>query len=292
MKFRYSTDIHYAETRASFRKNRISEQGLSLLHQSIVNRDTDTAFFVNGGDLVQFERSTPTELAQAWMRAVVDEYKKSGLPFHVTVGNYDIERFGGLKQTAKFLDIPEKSYYFDHDGQHRVIVLNQEFQAVPNDQTLYPWSDENLELVRQALHTAPSKSVTIFAHSPCDDFDWQQASTTLRGYNVSNNYRPNSSVLREIMEESGQNILFVAGHTHIEVFDQHKNVKYITVQGMTEVISKENGQPYGRWIDVHRIGEDQIDVRVHGYKPHSLSWHYADNGDYPTYQPVMLLAAE
>lgn len=284
MKFAHCTDIHYAQERASFRKNRISEQGLELVGGMLRNLDPQTDFLVNGGDLIQFEKSFDPSLDKIWMSAVRDAFHTSGLPTHYTIGNYDIERTGGIKAVGELLNAPHTSYHFDHTDKngtaHRMILLNQEFQAVPDDQKLYPWSDDNLVFLEDALRTAPGRSVTIFAHSPCDDFDWQQANTAMRGFNVSNNFRPNSAELRGLMESSGKSILFMAGHTHIETNDQYKNVAYMTVQGMTEATSNGSEKPFGRWVSIHRDGEDTIRVQEHGYKAQSWSWdlkngHYA-----------------
>lgn len=310
MKFTHCTDIHYAAQRASFRKNRISERGLELAQTMLLTLDPQTDFLVNGGDLIQFEKGLDPALDTIWMSAVRDAFNKSGLPVHYNIGNYDGERIGGLEAVGQLLGTPHTSYYFDHMDRngtpHRVIMLNQEFQAVPNDQMLYPWSDENLQLVERALRKSPSQSVTIFSHSPCDDFDWQQANTALRGYNVSNNFRPNSAELRGIMERSQKNILFMAGHTHIEISDAHKNVCYMTVQGMTEATSNGSEKPYGRWVGIHRDGESRIHVQQHGYMAQSWSWE-SKNGifarkaftpsqkwqnDYSSDQPELLLSAE
>jgi len=276
MKFAHCTDVHYAEERASFRKNRISERGLELIGNMIDSLEPETDFLVNSGDLIQFEKSFHPSLDKIWMGSVRDAFHKSGLPVYYNIGNYDIERTGGIEAVGQLLNAPHTSHYFDHtdpDGkQHRVIFLNQEFQAVPGDQILHPWSDENLELVKEALATSPGQSVTIFSHSPCDDFDWQQANTALHGFNVSNNYRPNSAELRTIMEESGKSILFMAGHTHIETSDAHKNVCYMTVQGMTEATTNSSEQPFERWVAVQRSGDDKISVRQHGYMAQSWCW--------------------
>lgn len=315
MKFAHFTDLHYAAMRASFRKNRISELGLNLLGDMINKIDADTDFIANGGDFIQFEKTFDKSLDKIWMKAVHNTLLNSGFSVVSNIGNYDGERIGGLKEVGKLLDIPHGNYFFDHNDkngdQHRVIILNQEFQDTPGDQMLFPWSDETLEFVQSALTTSPSQSVTFFSHTPCDDFDWQQANTALHGFNVSNNFRPNSAELRVIMEESGKSILFMAGHTHLETSDAHKNVCYMTVQGMTEATSNGSEVPFARWVNVARDGDHKINIQQHGYKAQSWSWEMKDGSfvkrpyrapepqaptarisGYQSDQPELLLSAE
>ncbi len=295
MKLRFITDIHALTEAFTKRSGRLPEHGIPILRGALKNaRAEGIERIVDGGDKFQVQADKPAQADIDMLKLMREEFKKSGLPTDHVLGNHDIERTGGIKGAAAILGIPDSHYHVDTQDGHRLIVLQEPFKEDPRGCVLFPWSQSSLDFVQERLKDAPTKSVTIFAHTPCDDFDDDaEIGMALRGFDFSNAYRDNGAELRKIMEQSGKNILFVSGHTHIAMERAHKNVRYLTLESPVEKISDANPSPSGRYCDIERNGEDKINITIHGYKPREFSWNFQSTLKIqPAPNPAFDLAAE
>jgi hypothetical protein len=281
MKLRFVTDIHAIDPLAepfNKRAGRMPHMGIPILCKDILStlKRDGIDRIVNGGDVIQVQADQLPQVDIDMLARIRDEFNKSGLPVHHILGNHDIERTGGIKGAAEILGIHPGHSFVDTPDGHRLIFLQEEFKDDPRGTVLYPWSDHAMAFLKDKLASAPTQSVTVFAHTPCDDFDWQEMSTAMRGLDFRNSFRENSWLLRKVMEESGKNILFVAGHTHIGMEYSYRNVRYLTLRSPVEKISEDNPIPSRCFADIERIGDDQINVTMHGHgrAPHKFSWSF------------------
>jgi predicted phosphodiesterase len=283
MKIRFVTDVHALTEAYHNRSGRIPEMGIPILRETMSTAKQDGVDkIISGGDCIQVQCNKPAEADIEMLGIMRDVFNEAGLPVYHVLGNHDIERTGGIKGASEILKMDESDLVISEHGHaytdtadgHRLIILQEEFKDDPRGTVLNPWSEHAMAFLEEKLATAPSKSVTVFSHTPCDDFDWQEMSTIMRAFDFRNAYRENSSDLRAIMEESGKNILFVSGHTHIDMQYSHKNVRYLTVGSPVEKISGDKPTPSQRFCDIERIGEDTIKVQIKGHAPHEFTWGF------------------
>lgn len=287
MKFRYFTDAHMEKERAPYRPYRYSEMALDLMQDCLDTCPEDASFVVFGGDAIQLTRKKGREHIEGLMREFGEVAATSPKPFKFISGNHELDYFKELSEISDLLGLEVKNEVIDTDDGHRLIFIHNPFHAKGTGSIL-PFTQEVIDFVKDAVEGAPTKSVTLFSHTPLDHTDEYEMKVLLRDGDPEYCFRPNTKEIVDILEQSGKNCLVVSGHSHFEGVTRLNNVIYMTVQSLVEGVRTDPDQVYARWADFTRIGEDQIHVQTYGYKPTEYNWTYRDYG----VDSAPLLAAE
>ncbi|MFP4312884.1 MAG: metallophosphoesterase family protein [Alphaproteobacteria bacterium] len=265
MKFRYFTDAHMEDERTSSRPYRYSEQAEHLIRDCIQSCDNDTSHIVFGGDAIQLNKRKGKDHLEKLMRKFGSLAASAQQDFRAVAGNHDFDYFGTLAEVSKLWGIDVRNEYIDIFDGHRLIFINDSFHE-KGLENLKPYSQDTIDFVERAVKNAPTKSVTLFSHTPLDHDDWYETKMLMHDGDPEFCFRPNTSEIRDILEQSGKNCLVLSGHSHFEGVSRDKNVIYMTVQSLVEAVRTDPSQIYARWVDITRNGETDIFINQHGYK--------------------------
>jgi len=277
MKCRFFTDAHLASERAATRPFRYSEQAFDLIQECVVTCPSDYDLIVFGGDSIQQNSKKPEkyhiDLIQEFKRAIAP----ATVPFQYVSGNHEHDSLGGFNKVSHHVGLPVQNNVRDTPDGHRLIFVNEAFhqQGVGH---ILPFSQATLDFVQKAVDEAPTRSVTLFTHTPINDFPHYVDAVNAQDGDAEFVFRPNAKTMREILENSGKNCLVVTGHSHCENYEYHNNVVYLTVQSLVEGVKTEpdNNQEivYRRWADIARHGEKDISILLYGYDGKNLVWDF------------------
>lgn len=290
MKFRYFTDAHLEHERIDSRPFRYSEQSKDLIEQCVETSPDNLDYLIFGGDAMQMNRNKSREHHESLIAEFVAAVSKTKAEFRMVVGNHDYDYFRNLDDLSNMFGVELKNNYIDTNDGHRLIFINDPKPFHERGMGhIMPYSQETIDFVNMAVNSAPTKSVTVFTHTPIDHDDWYETKMLLHDGDPEYSFRPNSDEIRQILEESGKNCLVVAGHTHYETVNKENNVVYMTVQSLVEGVRTNPDEIYARWADFEREGEDIIRVKTHGYKAQEFAWYFDDEA---ALEHAPLLAAE
>lgn len=288
MKFRYFTDAHMEDERTPSRPFRYSERAADLIEECINSCDDDANYIVFGGDAIQMNRGKGKPHLESLVNKFGRFASSAAKPFKFITGNHELDYFGGLKAVSGLVGIDVKNEVVDTDDGHRLIFIHSPFHK-KGYPSILPFTDEAIDFIEKAVNEAPTKSVTLFSHTPLDHTDWYEMKVLMHDGDPEYCFRPNAAVVRDILENSGKNCLVVSGHSHFEGVTRDKNVVYMTVQSLVEGVRTDPDQVFARWVDIERSGENDIHLKMHGYKARDYAWHFNASG---VHDQSCLLAAE
>lgn len=291
MKFRYFTDAHMEDERVESRPYRYSELAEGLIDDLVETSPDEMSYLIFGGDAIQMNRPKGQEHHENLVKKFMTAVSKTKAEFEMVAGNHDYDYFGSLEKLSDLFGIDINNKYIDTADGHRLIFINdpQKFHERGMGHIM-PFSQETLDFVDGAVNSAPTKSVTLFSHTPLDHNDWYETKMLMHDGDPEYSFRPNSREVTDILEDSGKNCLVVSGHTHYETVSKDKNVVYMTVQSLVEGVRSDPDQVFARWADFEREGEDIIRVKTHGYDAREFEWQFNDNEVHNA--PAPLLTAE
>lgn len=288
MKFRYFTDAHMERERAPYRPYRYSEMAADLMQDCLDTCPEDADYVVFGGDAIQLTRQKGAEHIEGLMQEFAAVAATSPKPFKFITGNHELDYFQNLDDISDLLGLDVQNEVIDTDDGHRLIFIHNPFHSKGTG-TILPFTQEVIDFVEKAVNEAPTKSVTLFSHTPLDHTDEYEAKVLMHDGDPEYCFRPNTQEIVGILENSGKNCLVVSGHSHFEGVTRQNNVVYMTVQSLVEAVRTDTSQVYARWADFTREGEDIIHVQTHGYAAQEYTWQFRD---YSEPESAPLLAAE
>ncbi len=221
------TDIHYADKAPA--GSRYYQESLNKIDEAIKHfQKVKPDFVVELGDLVDAASSVDVELG--YLKTIDAKFQKTCKERHYVLGNHCVdtltkqEFLGAVKQ--------EKSYYsFDRNGFH-FIILDACFRkdGTPYQRKNFEWTDTNIpkteldwlekDLKKNSLPTV------IFAHQRLD---------------VTNSHGvKNSPTVRKILESSGNVLVVMQGHNHLNNLTEINGIHYCTHAAMIEGSGAEN----------------------------------------------------
>ena len=291
MKFRYFTDAHLDNDRTESRPFRCSELAEGLIGDLVDTSPDDLDFLVFGGDAIQMNRPKGQDHHEDMIKTFYAAVSKTKAAFEMVAGNHDYDYFGSLEKLSELMGIGLESKFIDTPDGHRLIFIN-DTEPFHDRQLnhIKPFAQETLDFIEAAVNGAPTKSVTLFSHTPIDHTDWYETKMLMHDGDPEYSFRPNSDEVRDVLEGSGKNCLVVSGHTHYETISRDRNVVYMTVQSLVEAVRTDPAQVFERWADFEREGDDIIRVKTYGYDAREFEWQFDDNAVHNP--PVALLAAE
>lgn len=297
MKIRFFTDAHHAHERTASRPHRYSEMALALTRECAATTPPDFDALVFGGDAIQQNKRATRPYHEDLLREFGAAVRQNtAVPVYAIAGNHEFDYFNDLGAVSALTGIAMHPPYLDTPDGQRLIFLNDKFHC-QCERVLLPFSEENLGFLEQALRSAPGKAVTLFTHTPLDDFDEHLGKIVTRDYDAEFSFRTNTAAMRDIIEQSGKNVLVLSGHTHYENFSRHGNAAYLTVQSLVEgVRGAAQETVFERWVDIERPNDTDIRIRLHGYKGYEINHRFAreqaspDPASAPAFPPPLLAA--
>lgn len=180
---------------------------------SAVIEDTHMDGIVHLGDFTDGLESK--EVTRQYVKKMLSDLKRNGLPLYVTVGNHDYNFFKGNKERFSKEEVLEcleleKEYYFRDFDKYKIRCLFL-FSYDADVPVRYGFSDEEVAWIEETLYATPNGyKILIFSHgAPLYFLDYW--SRIIR----------NSDRLVDILEgynalEDRQILAFIHGHTHAE----------------------------------------------------------------------------
>ena len=134
---------------------------------SAVIEDAHIDGIVHLGDLTDGLESK--EVTRRYVKKILSDLKRNGLPLYVTVGNHDYNFFKGNKERFSKEEVLEcleleKEYYYRDFAPYKIRCLFL-FSYDADVPVRYGFSDEEVAWVEETLYTTPSGyKVLIFSH--------------------------------------------------------------------------------------------------------------------------------
>ncbi len=220
------TDSHYTvngtwqdtvdnigKTIKSLKEKRFAGEGNSRSKSDVSGCSNAVDGIVHLGDFT--DGMTSKEVTSLYVKNMLYDLGKSGVPVHVTLGNHDANYFRGNKQRfskdeqLQLFGLEREYYYVDYDkAKVRCLFLESYDADVP---VRYGFSSKQIEWVRETLdETPPGYKVLVFSHeAPLEDLDYW--ARLIR----------NGRKMMEVLEaynarEEAQILAYIHGHTHAE----------------------------------------------------------------------------
>lgn len=221
------TDVHFADKPPA--GSRYYRESLSKMKEAIGEFEKfKPDFVVELGDLIDAADSVEVELS--YLEKINSLFEKSCRERHYVLGNHCVdtltkeEFLGTVKQ--------EKSFYsFDHNGFH-FIILDACFtrEGTPYQRKNFEWTDtaipkEELEWLKADLEKNQRPTI-VFAHQRLDTTD---------AHGVKN-----SPDVRKVLESSGNVLLVLQGHNHMNDLKEINSIHYCTLAALIEGSGEEN----------------------------------------------------
>jgi alkaline phosphatase len=230
IKFGVFTDLHYAK---DFINNK-RRCDLSLLKlQNIVtdfnNRDLD--FCVCLGDIINSVQNFEKDKAN--ILDVYQLFNNLSMPYHITLGNHDLESMSKSDFFTLFGKNLNKLYYSFSYENSKFIVLDANFLPDGNDYNNdnYDWNNANISKEQllwldHELQQANEENIIIFIHQNLD-------------YRISNGELDSCIVVNykevvKILEKYNQKVTIIQGHYHEGYHQIINNIEYITLKTVCE----------------------------------------------------------
>lgn len=221
------TDLHHADKPSAGTRHYRETLG-KLAEAASQFEKVKPNFIVELGDLIDAADTVETE--QRYLKTINREFSAISKDRHYVLGNHCVdmlskdEFLGGVEQP--------KSYYSFDRGDFHFVVLDACFR---NDGQAYgrknsKWNDSNIPAAElewlQADLKSTNKKVIIFAHQRLD---------------VSNDHGvKNCSQVRKLLEESGNVLVLLQGHSHQNDLKEIGSIHYCTLVAMVEGAGAEN----------------------------------------------------
>ena len=259
------TDIHHGAPK----KTKKGDAALPLLRKFVINVNAvKPDLVIDLGDRISDVDPETDRQLEADVGNVFSELETKRL--HL-LGNHDLE----------YLDAATNAQVLRADMAHRIVDLDAvrlvQWQAnVRIDRTRgMAVTDAELDWLRSAL-TSDDRPTIVLTHVPLDN-----ASMTGNYYFQNNphlsGYR-NGSAIRRLLQDNGNVIACLAGHTHWNKLSTIDGIQFITVQSLTESFTT-GGEASAAWAEVEignairwrTIGNDPIDT-VLPRRNHNKRW--------------------
>jgi len=241
------TDLHYADKPAA--GSRYYQESLTKLAEAgekYLANPPD--LMVELGDLI--DAADSVEVEKGYLRRINRDFAQLPGDKHYVLGNHCVytlkkeEFLEGVEQ--------ERSYYsFDKNGIH-FIVLDACFRSNgdPYGRKNFVWTDPNIPDAEvewlQANLQQHKRPTVVFVHQRLD---------------VSNHYGiKNAPAIRKLLEESGNVLAVLQGHSHKNEHHEINGVHYCVLAAMVEGSGKANNSYAAMEID------ENHNLRIEGFR--------------------------
>jgi len=228
IKFGVFTDVHYAEgVKAGDRICDLSLDKLKKIVQDFNENELD--FCVCLGDTINSARDFERDKLN--LKAVSDEFKKLNMPYHIVLGNHDLEAMSKSDFFTIWDGTPRTSYYSFSLGNNKFFILDANYLSDDSEYCKgeYHWTDPNISSeqiswLESELESSKEKNVFIFIHQNLDHrtFDGKEDPHLVKNY---------KDVI-QILEKQNKRITIIQGHYHDGGYRVINNIEYITIKAL------------------------------------------------------------
>lgn len=248
LKLAVVTDIHHGEEKLS-KKGQASLPLLAELATTLEDWRPDLV--VDLGDRINDIDGDQDDVLMAEVAAA---FAGISAPRVHLIGNHDLNHLN-VADNARIMGHDMASQSRDIDGWHLVFWQANVELAVPEG---FHRMQADLDWLAADLAASNLPSV-IFSHLPLD------GASLLGNYWFENNPRYGGpeyvAEVREILENAGNVVLCVAGHTHRNHVSTIDGIHYLTVQSLSDSYTTQD-RAAGAWASIE-LGED-VYWRTHG----------------------------
>ena len=259
------TDIHHGTSKMTKK----GEMALTLLHEFVEHANTTRPdIVVDLGDRIS---DIDLETDRRLEAEVAEVFAGLDVPRLHMLGNHDINH----------LDAAANAELLSTGTAHAIVELDTvrliQWQANVriDQQTGMTVTDADLDWLRSALGS-DDRTTVVLTHVPLDN-----ALMTGNFYFQNNQqfsgYR-NGAAIRKVLQETGNVVACLAGHTHWNRLSTLDGIQFITVQSLTESFTT-GGEASAAWAEVeigqsirwHTTGNDPIEM-VLPRRSHNQRW--------------------
>jgi hypothetical protein len=200
---------------------------------------------------------------RSWMAELKTYFNQLAAPVHHLIGNHDL-RFLTRQENEEITGSPGTSYSRDINGYH-FIFWNPN---VNNGDTGLKLDPEDIDWLKADL-AANDKPAVLFCHVPFDNDEQDNEialteSQKATGVITNRYYYREAPDIRKMLEESGNVILAMGGHRHMNRHREINGIHYFTQQSLTNKYRKEYRVPTGTWTELE-LNNGQITIHLHGH---------------------------
>ena len=228
IKFGVFTDVHYAK--GVIAGNRICDLSLNKL-QSIVHdfNSKKLDFCVCLGDTINSVRDF--EIDKSNIEAVSNEFKNLEMPYHIVLGNHDLEAMS----KSEFFEIwdgeQKTSYYAFVLEDSKFFVLDANYLSDGSDYSNgnYHWTDPNIchnqiSWLENELGNSNESNIFIFIHQNLD----HRTHEGKEDPHLVKNYKE----VIKVLERHDKKVTIIQGHYHDGGYRIINNIEYITLKAL------------------------------------------------------------
>ncbi len=228
VKFGVFTDVHYAKDFVSGKRRcDLSLLKLKNIIYDFNGRDLD--FCVCLGDIINsvqdFEKDTLN------VKAVSKEFQNFNMPYHIILGNHDLEAMSKSEFYTAFGNIQNKTYYSFVFENTKFILMDANYLSDGANYCRgnYDWTkpyicSEQVAWLETELKHSNENDIVVFVHQ-------NLAHGTFEG-NEDPLMVNNSRVVTQILENYNNRITVIQGHDHEGDYQIKDNITYITLKAL------------------------------------------------------------
>ena len=221
------TDVHYADrppTGTRFYRESLDKAAVAV--KQFNERKCELAVML--GDFIDSAADEAGELAH--LTAIEKVYAEFTGDRHYVLGNHCVSKLT-KEQFRESTGGRAEHYSFDHGGFH-FVVLDACYRAdgVAYGKENFVWTDTDIpesqrDWLRADLKSNPRPTI-VFVHQRVDD---------AKDYTIKS-----ASLVRRILEESGQVLAVVQGHSHANAYQTVHGIHYVTLRAVVEQSGASN----------------------------------------------------
>lgn len=251
LRFAVVTDIHYGFDRGNKKGSRAPALIDRFIKAANANR---VDFAVDMGDRVTY--TNPAQ-DRHYLIKLKDQFNKFAMPKYSVHGNHDVTHLT-REENDQILGLPGGSYSKDIQDHH-VVFWNPNVKISKFDGLHI--KPEDMEWLRDTLAKTDKKCI-VFSHIPLDNYPEDNAAAMEHDQRPFLSYYPQGPDVRQILEESGNVILCMAGHRHRNRHRDINGIHYITQQSLVQ--RYHDTQRAHAAYSLIKIDKDRIQIEGRG----------------------------
>ncbi len=251
------TDIHYGHDHGW----RLGTKAPRLMKKFVKEvNELQPDYVIDMGDRISRRNA---EEDRTWMIELKTYFNQLAAPVYHLIGNHDL-RYLTRQENEGITGSPGTSYSRDINGYHFIFwnpnVNNGDMGLKLDPEDLY-WLKADL--------AGNDKPAVLFCHVPFDNDEQDNdhaltESEKATGIITNRYYYKEAPNIRKILEDSGNVILALGGHRHMNRHREINGIHYFTQQSLTNKYKEKNRVPTGTWTMLE-IEDGNITIELHGY---------------------------
>lgn len=228
VKFGVFADLHYAKDLTIGKR----ECGLSLMRLKNIADDfnkRDLDFCICLGDIITSVQDFDTDIGN--IKAVSDGFNDFKMPYHIILGNHDLEAMSKSDFYTAFEKNQFCSYYSFSIENTKFIVLDANYNEDNSDYSRgnYNWTEsyidlEQMQWLENELDSCTDENIVIFTHQNLD----HRFNNGKLDACVIKNYKD----VEQVLEKSDRRIMVIQGHYHNGDHQIINDIEYITLKAL------------------------------------------------------------